>query len=79
MHTPFLNPCWRPAALLAAALALSACGGGGGDAPAAATHTVSVRIDSAVTTGETFTFSLGAQTLNLTVSGSALAFAPGRV
>lgn len=75
MHIPFLNPCWRPAALLAAALALSACGGGGGDAPAAATHTVSVRIDSAVATGETFTFSLGAQTLNLTASGSAVAFA----
>ena len=75
MHTPFLNPCWRPAALLAAALALSACGSGGGDAPAAATHTVSVRIDSAVATGETFTFSLGAQTLNLTASGSAVAFA----
>jgi hypothetical protein len=43
--------------------------------PPAATHTVSVRIDSALAIGETFTFSLGAQTVTLTANGTAVGFA----
>ncbi len=77
MSPTFLHPsAWRRATVLATALVLAACGGGGGaDAPAPATHTVSVRIDSTLASGESFTFSLGTQTLNLTTGGTAATFA----
>ncbi len=75
MSTPFL-PTFRSRAMaLAAALMLAACGGGGSDTPAPATHTVSLRIDSNLATGETFSFGLDAQTLNVTASATAVAFA----
>jgi Tol biopolymer transport system component len=78
MHPIPHHPFRRRAMALLSALLLSACGGGGGgNAPAAppATHAVSVRIDSAVAAGESFSFSLGAQTLNVTASGTPVAFA----
>lgn len=67
---------------LSLALALAACGGGGGgDTPAptptppgTSTHTVGVTVN-AVGSGESFTFSLGTQTLAVTQGGVAANFA----
>lgn len=68
------NTTWRRAASVVAALALSECGGGGaGDTQATPTHTLSVRIGSVMATGESF--SLGSQTISVTATGTATAFA----
>jgi Tol biopolymer transport system component len=80
MPTPFPFKHARRAlglAGFAALLSLAACGGGGGgaDTPAPVTHTVSVRVDSPLATGDAFSFGLGAQTLSVTASGTAVAFA----
>src|SRR5512139_1916248 len=64
---------------LSLALLLSACGGGGGDTPSTpppagtSTYTVGVRVD-AVGTGESFGFSLGAQSISVTQAGVSVAF-----
>lgn len=67
--------------LAAATLALTACGGSGGDAPAptppgpgATTYTVGVTVNT-VGAGESFTFSLGSQTLAITQGAVATDFA----
>jgi Tol biopolymer transport system component len=86
-HASSLSPFAKWPALgrlgaLSLALALAACGGGGGDSPAptptppggTSTYTVGVTVN-AVGTGESFTFSLGAQTLAVTQGGVAANFA----
>lgn len=83
MHTPRTSHAlW---ASLATACMLAACGGGDSSssapapaptpAPAPATHRISIRIDTALNAGETFTFNLGTQSASVTASGSAVAFA----
>ena len=70
----------RAAALMAMLAGLAACGGGGGDAvpapaPAVTTYTVGVTITSALGAGESFRFSMGAQSAQVTQSNVSVKFA----
>lgn len=65
---------------LPVALALAACGGGGSSSnptppPPPASYALSVGITSPVAAGETFTFGLGGQRLDIGAGGAASAFA----
>ncbi|MBX3622619.1 MAG: PD40 domain-containing protein [Rhizobacter sp.] len=79
--TPSRWPALARLGALGLALVLAACGGGGGDTttttpPPAGTssYTVSVSVDT-LGAGESFGFSLGAQSVSVTQAGVAVAFA----